>query len=39
MKLYHPDKIARLAGSLKRQVEHETQQINAAWDTIKKKLK
>lgn len=39
MKLYHPDKIAGLAGSRKRQAEHEAQQINAAWDTIKKKLK
>lgn len=39
IKLYHPDKISGLTGSRKRQAEHETQQINAAWDTIKKKLK
>lgn len=39
IKLYHPDKISGLSGSRKAQAENETKLINAAWDTIKKKLK
>lgn len=38
IKLYHPDKIAGLSGSRKAQAENEAKLINAAWDTIKKKL-
>ena len=39
IKLYHPDKISGLSGSRKAQAENEAKLINAAWDTIKKKLK
>jgi len=39
IKLYHPDKISGLSGSRKAQAENEAKQINAAWDTIKKKLR
>ncbi|MBA6397606.1 DnaJ domain-containing protein [Colwellia sp. BRX10-4] len=39
IKLYHPDKIAGLSGSRKAQAENEAKLINAAWDTIKKKLR
>ncbi|OKY25209.1 DnaJ family molecular chaperone [Thalassotalea sp. PP2-459] len=39
IKLYHPDKIAGLSGSRKTQAENEAKLINAAWDTIKKKLR
>ena len=39
IKLYHPDKISGLSGSRKAQAENEAKLINAAWDTIKKKLR
>jgi flagellar biosynthesis GTPase FlhF len=39
IKLYHPDKISGLSGARKAQAEDEAKQINAAWNTIKKKLK
>lgn len=35
MSLYHPDKVAQLSGSRRRQAEEETKWINAAWRQVK----
>ena len=37
--LYHPDRVSGLSGSRKTQAENEAKQINAAWNTIRKKLR
>lgn len=39
MSMYHPDKINQLGAARRSQAEEEAKQINAAWDTVKKKLK
>jgi len=39
MSLYHSDKLAGLSDELRKQEEEKAKLVNAAWDTVKKKLK
>lgn len=36
MGLYHPDKVAQLSGSRRKQAEEETKRINASWERVKR---